>query len=262
MPHRQGRPGNRAKNYRKIMRLREREPYLNQREIAYRLGLSRSYVAGIIADPTGHDDRVRKDGYRRPCANGCGALLTGSDGPDGKDNSTGYCKDCVGPMRKHWTAEVVVECIREWARRRGRAPGAQEWIAKHIDPDGYVFPPRTSVYVAAHDSSSPFETWADAIQAAGFPRPLSDRNYDKDNRWGVENMAEPKLTRDYVVFSVTENGDAEHYEFVGVYEASTTKECLEKNVKTHGKFRIAAVGALVEYDLEARPVATRTAPRI
>ena len=52
---------------------------LLQREIAVRLGVSRSYVAALYNDPDGAKARARKDSYRGTCES-CGAPTDGSNG--------------------------------------------------------------------------------------------------------------------------------------------------------------------------------------
>ena len=56
-----------------------REDGLTQREIAERLGITRSWAAELDNDPDGLKARARKDSYAGVCVD-CGAATSGSDG--------------------------------------------------------------------------------------------------------------------------------------------------------------------------------------
>lgn len=59
-----------------------------------------------------------------------------------------------------WSKEEIIAAIQKWAREHGRPPTANEWTKRII---GY---PSAST-VAKH-----FGSWAEGIEAAGFPRPV------------------------------------------------------------------------------------------
>lgn len=152
--------------------LRERGLMLQQ--IADRLGISRQFVSDLLNDPDRSRQRVRRERYRRACPGWrreCGALMDGSNGNG--PSASRLCVECdrlrIHDERK-WTAETVVDAIQRFAEEHGRPPFATEWV--HADPvNGY--PCSRACYRSTHDAnkSAPFAKWADAVEAAGFPRP-------------------------------------------------------------------------------------------
>lgn len=78
---------NRADRAAEAARLRAQG--LVYREIAERMGISRSYAAALICDPDGSGDRARKDSYRGECER-CGASTNGSNGR----HAPKLCNDC------------------------------------------------------------------------------------------------------------------------------------------------------------------------
>jgi len=154
-----------------------RDEGLLQREIAEQLRLSRSYTQELLEDPDGAKTRARKDSYQGTCVV-CGGPTSGSGGRQVVPERCADCAAAENHARKTWTEETVIDAIRRFAAIHGRPPTSAEWIAS--DPaNGY--PPRASVY-GRHSSnpSSPFVRWADAIEAAGFPRPSSGRRTQKE----------------------------------------------------------------------------------
>jgi hypothetical protein len=111
---------------------------------------------------------------------------------EAKQRRTGICRECGGETRynghrvngpsslcstclhrlqheaKLWTRETVIAAIQEWEQEHGRPPSANDWL--HSDPEQH-WPNRGSVYRSGNHPGSPFQNWADAIEAAGFPRP-------------------------------------------------------------------------------------------
>jgi len=108
-----------------------------------------------------------------------------------KRRRTGTCRECGGETRysgKHgeavsnlclrcwrrleqelrrWTRDTIIAAIQEWAREHGGVPPvAPEW---QNASRGSRFPAAGTVY---NNPSAPFASWADAIEAAGFPRPV------------------------------------------------------------------------------------------
>jgi len=133
------------------------------REIAEETGYAVGTVRAYLNDPNGSRDRARKDGYLGTCEV-CGSPTTGCNGP-------GLAPlRCIAHARdKHWTRGRVIEAIQHFAARHGRPPVASDWNHRGRSRR---YPAATSAYRAGAYSSSPFATWADAIEAAGFPRPI------------------------------------------------------------------------------------------
>lgn len=223
------------------------------RQIAEHLGISRSYAASLCTDPTGDQDRARKWSYGGKCEN-CGNPTYGGEG---KSKSPRFCAACAPDAYRKWTRERVIRSIQEWARRRGEAPTATEWAHGNvIDADGYEFPCLSSVYWNGgrkDRKKAAFLSWADAIEAAGFPRPSKSRNYNK-TPWEVENMSpRSTLTRDYVVFTVEEDGTYRLYKEV---EAQDSARAIEIAADTPGKYASVARASITEYRVASRLVAT------
>lgn len=164
--------------------------------IATRLGISHSFVYALLNDPDGTRDRKRKLGYAGACID-CGSPTDGSNGTNTPERCFECAHDYQRVVLKYWTRERVVDAIQRWAREHGTPPLADEWIKS--DPErGY--PTRTSVYRGTHRSSSPFDSWADAIEAAGFPRPRVG-DYE---RVGEIGLPEPSL---YALRRARERGE-------------------------------------------------------
>lgn len=139
--------------------------------IARTYGVGHSFVSSVLNDPDGSKERERKNKYRRPCPE-CGKPMDGSNGNG--PHASRYCSDCIGAAMKVWTAEAVIEAIQGWAAEYGRPPTATDWFHAGVTPGGVRYPAATSTFSGANgntNSSAPFVYWADAIEAAGFPRP-------------------------------------------------------------------------------------------
>jgi hypothetical protein len=217
-----------------------------QREIAEIMGLSRSHVSALLNDPDGSKDRARKDSYGGICEQ-CGRPTSGADGPA---QVARFCNHCApGHNFRIWTKDSVVEAIQEWARRYGRPPTSTEWITRTVADDGYVFPPRTAVYNSNskgdHRQTIPFDKWADAIEAAGFPRPYTG---------AYRRKAMPKHTRPYLVFK--QNGDG-HLALVGETEAPDNATAVEALGDGAGTYAAVAKASLMVFDVAPRLVAAR-----
>jgi len=132
------------------------------------VGLTHSGARNILNDPDGSKQRARRERYRGTCAR-CGGK---TDGSCGYRSCTVHCAACaiiVQHENKRWTREAVIEAIQLWAAEHdGQPPLASEWL--HASEDGR-FPNRGSVYRNGKNQGHPFAKWADAIEAAGFPRP-------------------------------------------------------------------------------------------
>jgi len=163
-----------------VARLRAAPFSLTHRVIGNRLGISTSYASELDCDPDGAKTRARKDSYRRPCPN-CGKLMDGSNGRNGPK----LCKDCAAAAQheaRFWTRERIIQAIQEWAAEHGKPPSARDWL--HVGPM-HRWPNYGSVY---GDAGAPFATWADAIVAAGYPRPLPTFS----GKWGERVWTEER----------------------------------------------------------------------
>ena len=151
------------------------EQGLGPRAISRRLGVSRSTIARWT-HPEYHEKqrqsaRDYKARHRGSCAR-CGqSTWIGSI----------HCKACANELQrqsKYWTKERVLAAIRRWADEHdGKPPSALDWVRS-----GDYHPPMSAVYGG---KSTPYASWADAIEAAGFPRPRpgykkNDKNWDHD----------------------------------------------------------------------------------
>jgi len=150
----------RMKKAAEVARLRARGD-LTLTEIARRMGISRQYVSALLHDPDGAKQRKRESSYT--CGR-CGG---------NRDRKAKVCEECDMAIRhekKTWTRESVIAAIQRFAAEHGRPPTASDW--KHADPE-YGYPGTSTVY--GKPPWKPFAAWGDAIEAAGFPRPLSGR---------------------------------------------------------------------------------------
>jgi hypothetical protein len=168
---------------------RLRDLGLLQRQIAERMGISRSYAGDLLTDPDGSRGRARKDSYRQPCPE-CGRLMSGGGGPN---VSPERCRVCAAadPPSRTWTRETIIAAIRLFAERHGRPPTASEWNPTYTGGTEALrlagYPPAGVVYRTSSRSGAPFATWADAIEAAGFPRPTFGRRTDKEGQMAKQN---------------------------------------------------------------------------
>ena len=142
---------------------------LNGVQIADRLGLSRAYTYALIHDPDGSKDKLRKRAYGRPCID-CGEQTSGSDG---HRNAPLRCDSC---HRRHihesafWSRDRIIEAIQEWADRFGTPPTAPKWNVAASGHDSARWKAGTWPHLSYVQRI--FGSWANAIEAAGFPRPL------------------------------------------------------------------------------------------
>jgi Homing endonuclease associated repeat len=136
------------------------------REIAERMGVSRTYAHELLADPTGAASRARKDSYRGTCVD-CGGPTSGGDGPSKTPARCAACAARHQHENRRWTREAIIEAIQLLATENGRPPLASEWLRER-DPR---FPAPSIIYRSKGNPYPPFASWADAIEAAGFPKP-------------------------------------------------------------------------------------------
>lgn len=233
------------------------EGYL-QREIAVMLGVSRSYASALASsDPLGEQARARKDTYRGVCED-CGAPTDGSYGPNNTPAVCDACSHLRQAADKTWTRDAVIDAIRRFHAAHGRPPRAQEWI-RGDEANGY--PARTSVYRSRQRSTSPFLRWADAIEAAGFPRPLTG-HYDRAVKAvgrSTRVKGRPVTMRDFVVLEQQEDGSWLAHEGVNAYsEALAIETYIEEAGASNGlaSHRFVAVPAHRWIVRELQPVTT------
>lgn len=151
---------------------------LSTTQVAAELRISRSYANTLISDPDGTKDKSRKQKYSGIC-DICGGPTSGANG---RAQAPKRCKDCFPRTPKYWTAERIVAAIQEWAREHnGAPPAASEWLGQVEGSIGqYAKGPRSASGV--HRRWPPvttvqreFGSWANAIEAAGFPKPTVGR---------------------------------------------------------------------------------------
>jgi hypothetical protein len=163
----------RAERYRQVRELRDKG--LLQSVIADQLGVSRSYVSDLLADPDGSKQRARRDLYSQPCPE-CGEPMDGSNGL-GQD-APGRCKKCSnarGP--DYWTQERIIEAFQGFFVEFGRSPTATEITAR--SPSGSVTLSATRKaeveqarwFVLPHPETvrKMFGSWAKGLAGARLP---------------------------------------------------------------------------------------------
>jgi len=165
----------RAQRYAEAARLQAKGLYA--REIAAVMGVSESYVCDLFHDPDGSKDRARKNSYGGTCVR-CGSRTSGSNGRAKAPKICGACSRLRQHEQRYWTRERVIAAVQRWAAEYGRPPRSGEWSAGN--PDRW-WPTPSSVYRGSDSPGAPFAYWADAIEAAGFPRPLVGR-YERKRR--------------------------------------------------------------------------------
>ena len=142
------------------------------RPVARLLGISpssvRRYVDSDYAERNRRQSREAKRRRTGICRE-CGGVTLYNGRKKGTAVST-LCAACSRRLQhesRYWTRERIIAAIQQWAAEHGRPPSARDWL--HADPD-LRWPNRVSVY-AGSGAIPPFASWADAIEAAGFPRP-------------------------------------------------------------------------------------------
>lgn len=125
---------------------------LTQAEVARRMGISRSYAGSLLSDPDDSKRLARRTGYAGTCLD-CGTPT--------KSNGTSVpsprCPRCA---QRKWTPELIAEAIQRWDEQHGHPPSARDWRDGH-NPG----------YPTLHTVQRLFGSWANGIEAAGFPRP-------------------------------------------------------------------------------------------
>lgn len=107
----------------------------------------------------------------------------------------------AGSPKRTWTRETIIEAIQRWAHEHGAPPASTDWFKR---VDDY---PSTSMVKRLFDGS-----WADAVEAAGFPRP--HRGGRKPRTDGRQNPAVVDRQEVPVVWKVKVNGTGLRYRTV------------------------------------------------
>lgn len=130
-----------------------REQGLKLREIAQRMGISRSMAGELIVDPDGSRARARKAKNDGVCMD-CGARTKGGGGRIPPKR----CGECAKRFREEnmrWTPDEIVRAVRAWVDKHGRAPSpSKDWLHAGVDH------PVTSTVVGKVG-------WAEALRRAG-----------------------------------------------------------------------------------------------
>lgn len=148
------------------------------------------------------NNRARKLKYAGKCVD-CGARTSYGEN---KDNP---CLRCVPCHRKYyrqqclenreWTRERIIQAIQRWASEHdGKPPTTTDWLKPQ--PNYPVF---TKVYQDDKNRSlNPFRYWADAIEAAGFPRPVRGRrptdtvwSHDEARQLRQQGLTDKEISR-------------------------------------------------------------------
>lgn len=207
------------------------------REIADTLGISRSYAQALVDDPDGAKSRARKDSYQGSCVD-CGGPTSGSEGRERTPERCAACAREDVHRHRRWTRESVIAAIQRFAAANGRPPLADEWIRSDPVND---YPPRSAVYGNGRPGRGggywqPFERWSDAIEAAGFPRPLRGRYVRRPRgipgRRPIVNTSEgKKKMRDFIILELDEDGRWIEHEPIQSYSEALA---IEKYIGTLG----------------------------
>jgi hypothetical protein len=142
------------------------------RHLQARYGISHSSIRRILSPEYEERQRIlSRDAKRRrkgSCER-CGAQTSYSGGHPPVSR---LCPACASEEATIWTRERIIERVRDWAEIHGRPPTATDWRVGRG-----VWPPTGSVQKC-------FGLWADAIEAAGFPRPQAGGRYqERPRRW-------------------------------------------------------------------------------
>lgn len=205
-----------------------------QREVAEILGVSRSYAAALSGeDPLGVKSRARKDSYRGVCED-CGGPTDGSNGPNAVPAVCDRCSHGRQTRDRKWSYENVIDAIQRFAAANGRPPTATEWVCANPT---FGYPPRSSVYRASRNSSAPFQSWADAIETAGFPRPLTGhyKRPPKAESHQAKIQGKAVSMRYFVVLEQQQDGSWITHEGIQAYsEAIAIERYIESLTETNG----------------------------
>lgn len=153
---------------------------LNGMQIAEQLQISKSYAYVLITDPSGEDERRRKEKYCGTCRN-CGARTSYDVG-----GPVDLCRPCSTDERTIWTCDAIVCAIQEWEAEHGRPPGARDWNpamarreGRHDIADRFY---KEGCWPNTWTVQWRFGSWSAAIVAAGFPPMPMGKRYNAIKR--------------------------------------------------------------------------------
>lgn len=218
-------------------RLRNDE-HLTWREIAERLGISRSYAETLRSDPDGAKARARKDRYRGTCVD-CGGPTTGSEGPSKTPDRCHSCAALMSHAERYWTADRILNSFRRFANVNGRAPTATDRMITNPSIRAKVSPERLADAERAmancpdlphpYSVQREFGTWATAVKAAGLtPGPSGGAGHRAPRRRSKGDT----LARIYHVLH--RNGDGGFHD--QTVEAYSPENAIEKVADGEGEW--------------------------
>lgn len=189
----------------------EAEGMTTSREIGARLGLSPQTIRNARSDPDDSKRSRRRERYQGQCVD-CGVTTFS----DGTSRPSQRCGPCSVEANRIWDRGSIIETIQEFARIHGRPPLSTEWLRRGVlEPQIYVF-----------TVQSVFGSWANAIEAAGFPRPVMG------NKTVPAGRGANQMKRTYYVLD--KNG-AETFHVVTV-EAHTPDQAVELAADEEGEW--------------------------
>jgi AraC-like DNA-binding protein len=160
----------------------------SRKQIRELLGISQSYVQGLLADPEGLNEKKRKQRYRNLCVD-CGGFTS----PSAPGRIITRCWDCARQRQKDertWTPGRIIADIQEWNRLYGEPPRSMDWLYAERRArlaDHHSWPPVTAV-------QREFGTWSNALEAAGFERRTgyerTEEWKDRRRKWSGQQMIE------------------------------------------------------------------------
>lgn len=155
------------------------------RRIAEEMGVSRTYASDLLTDPDGSKDRKRKKRYSGTCD-----LCGGPTSPSNTSVPHRRCRRCqlAHPKNLYWTRERIIEAIQRFARENGgRRPVSTDWNGGRNKVTVHGRAGSGYPYVAT--VLTHFGSWADAIEAAGFERPVVGQYYAADRAEAARKRA-------------------------------------------------------------------------
>jgi Homing endonuclease associated repeat/Homeodomain-like domain len=193
--------GIRLKRAAMARKLRERG--LTQQQIADELGISRSYASGLLTDPDGSKDRIRKERYRGTCVD-CGGRTTYTT----VAKPTQRCMKCQQLHqhgRRKWTRERIIADIQRWNEIYGEPPKSQQWLLE-VRGDGTL---NSRPWPHVNSVQKEFGSWSNGLEAAGFKRRI---NYERTPEWKAKRT---KWSKEKIVQKIRqfhdEHGRAPRY---------------------------------------------------
>lgn len=161
----------RAENHARVKALRDLG--LLHREIADRTGLSRSYVAELLADPAGDAARARKALYAGVCVD-CQGPTSGSEGPSNVPQRCALCAARHQSENRKWTPGKVIAAIQWFDELFGAPPTTGDFcpsLIRRCSPGRIVQAKERAAaggWPTIAVCAELFGSWNAALEAAGF----------------------------------------------------------------------------------------------